>query len=99
MNISVNDIECMVDMGQIDYVLMDKTGTVTENNVQMEYIYIDGRIYKFGNVRNLQKLYGLRIRSRMDNICYNTKPVNRNAFSTILQDEYINNNNNNKDIT
>ena len=45
----VNSTDLNEDLGQIEYLFSDKTGTLTENEMQFKHFCIEGLIYEERN--------------------------------------------------
>ena len=54
MNIpaKANNSEINEDLGQVEYLFTDKTGTLTENEMIFKQFFLNGRVYKFSAAEN-----------------------------------------------
>ena len=43
--VTVRNLEVLENMGQLDLLLTDKTGTLTSNNMKIKSIYCDKKIF------------------------------------------------------
>ena len=55
----VNSISILEELGNVDYIFSDKTGTLTSNKMIFKYAIIDKKIFKYNN--NIQNNYNLKI--------------------------------------
>ena len=53
----VNSISILEELGNVDYIFSDKTGTLTSNKMIFKYAIIDKKIFKYNN--NIQNNYNL----------------------------------------
>ena len=47
-----------LNLGQIEHIFLDKTGTITQNNYKIKMIYFDSKLYSFNQknfTKNLEK--------------------------------------------
>jgi magnesium-transporting ATPase (P-type) len=83
------------ELGQVNYILSDKTGTLTKNNMVLEHISIDDKIYSIDEISKYFRLkYNLNENSIDKNLVKDSKSEN------ILKNEsFISSNENNNVIS
>ena len=67
---SPKSVSIIEELGNVNFIFSDKTGTLTKNQLQFKYCIIDTKYYeimKIGGVRNSTKNFGIRKSRRRQN--------------------------------
>ena len=63
----VNDPMALSNLGHVDHVVMDKTGTITNPSFSISKLYVNGKIYQFNDetMKNLSKEYNEKYKTSL----------------------------------
>ena len=51
---SVKSVSIIEELGNVNFIFSDKTGTLTKNQLQFKYCVIDNKFYEFNNNKNVE---------------------------------------------
>ena len=67
--IRINDPIALSNLGHVDHVVMDKTGTITRPNFTLSHLYVNGKVYTFPDdvIKRLTQKYNEKNRTSLSN--------------------------------
>ena len=67
--ININEPTVLPNLGHVEYVLMDKSGTITKPKLNLSQIYVGGHLYRFekNTVKRLESIYNEKDKTSLYN--------------------------------